>query len=123
MLPNNFNVQIAFKGTKLNSCFKIKDIFNFGHKHDLVYYGNCPTNNCNDYVVKQVKAFQKVFKTSLKHYMEKERQCLPNKGFVILRSGFPNNTVKRKISEAFQIKDLRLILKRQKKSIELKLFN
>ena len=55
--------------------------------------------------------------------MEKEHQYLQNKDFVILSSGFWNNTVKRKIPEALWIKDLRLTLNRQEKSIELKLFN
>ena len=43
-LPNNFNTQVAFKGKK----FKIKDTVNFEHKHNLVYYGKCQANNCND---------------------------------------------------------------------------
>ena len=55
--------------------------------------------------------------------MENEHQYLQNKDFVILSSGFWNNTVKRKIPEALWIKDLRLTLNRQEKSIELKLFN
>ena len=59
----------------------------------------------------------------LKHYMEKEHECLQNKDFVILSSGFSNNTVKRKNSEALWIKDLRPTLNRQEKSIELKLFS
>ena len=42
----------------------------------------------------------------LKHHMEKEHQCLQNKHFVILSGGFWNNAVKRKIFEAFWIKDL-----------------
>ena len=41
-------MQTAFKGKKLNSCFKIKDTVNFEHKHDLVYHGKCPANNYND---------------------------------------------------------------------------
>ena len=42
---------MAFKGKKPNSCFKIKDTVNFEHKHDLVYRGKCPANNCKeDYV-------------------------------------------------------------------------
>ena len=50
-LPNNFNTQIAFKGKKLNSCFKIKDTVNFDHKRDLVYHRKCPANNYNeDYI-------------------------------------------------------------------------
>ena len=48
LLPNNFNTQIAFKGKKLNSCFKIKDTDNFQHKHDLVYHRKYPAKNCND---------------------------------------------------------------------------
>ena len=59
----------------------------------------------------------------LKHHMEKEHQCLQNKDFVIISSGFWKNKVNRKISEAPWIKDLRPTLNRQEKSIELKLFN
>ena len=59
----------------------------------------------------------------LKHRMEKEHHYLQNKDFVLLSSGFRNNTVKRKISETLWIKDLRPTLNRQEKSIELKLFN
>ena len=54
--------------------------------------------------------------------MEKEHQGLQIKYFVIISSGFRNNTTKRKISEALSIKDLRPTLTRRKKSIELKLF-
>ena len=50
-------------------------------------------------------------------------QCLQNKDFVAISSGFFNKTVKRRISEALWINYLRLALKRQGKSIELKLFN
>ena len=50
--------------------------------------------------------------------MEKEHQCLQNTYFVILSSGFWNNTGKRKISEEHWMKDLR-----QEKPIELMLFN
>ena len=46
----------------------------------------------------------------LKHHMEKAHQYLQNKDFIILSSGIRNNSVKRKISEAFWIKDLRLTL-------------
>ena len=35
----------------------------------------------------------------LKHHMEKEHQCPEIKNFVILSTGFWNNTVKKKISE------------------------
>ena len=49
--PNNINKQIALKGKKFNSCFKIKDTVNFEHRHNLAYHGKCPASNCNnDYV-------------------------------------------------------------------------
>ena len=48
LLHINFNTQIAFKGKKRNSCFKIKDTVNFKLKHDLVCHGKCPANNCKD---------------------------------------------------------------------------
>ena len=44
-------MQIACKGKKLNSCFKIKDTANFKQKHDPIYHGKSPANNySNDYV-------------------------------------------------------------------------
>ena len=55
--------------------------------------------------------------------MEKEHQCLQNKHFVILSSGFRKNTVKRKISEILWIKYLRSTPNRKEKPTELKLYN
>ena len=111
LLPNYFNTQIAFKD-KLNSCFKIKDTVNFEHKHDLDYHGKCPANNCKDDYIGETG--RRISERIMDHN---------GKDFVILSSGFRNNTVKRKISEALWIKDLRPTLNRQEKSIELKLFN
>ena len=91
MLPNNFNTQIAFKGKKLNSCFKIKDTVNFEHKHDLVYHGKCPVNNCKDDYIGETGPFisertidhnsRVVNSHFLKQHMEKEHQHLQNKDF------------------------------------------
>ena len=87
-LPHNFNTQIAFKGKKLNSCFKIKDTVDFEHKHDLVYHGKCPANNCNhDYVGKTGRRISERIMDHhgrdvnchlLKDHMEKEYQLLEN---------------------------------------------
>ena len=80
LLPNDFNMQIAFKGKKLNSCFKIKDTVNFEHKHNLVYHGKCPPNNCkDDYVGETGRRISErimdhgrdVNSHLLKHHMEK----------------------------------------------------
>ena len=59
----------------------------------------------------------------LKHDIEKNINVFKIKTLLFLASGFWNNIVKRKISEELWIKDLRPNLKRQEKSIKLKLFN
>ena len=93
-LPNNFNTHIAFKGKKLNSCFKIKDTVNFEHKHDLAYHGKCPANKCNDdYVGETVRRISEritdhygrdVNSYLSKYHMVKEHPRLQNKDFVVL---------------------------------------
>ena len=117
LLPNNLNTQTAFKSKKLSSCLKIKGAVNFEHKHDLVYHGRCPADNCKgDYVGETSRRISERIMDHdnrdlnshlLKHYLEKEYRCLQSKDFVILSGGFWNNKVKRKISEALWIKDLR----------------
>ena len=127
LLPNNFNTQIAFKGKKHNSCFKIIDTLNFEHKHDLVYHEKCLANNCDDdyigetgpHISERIMGQNGRVTNShlLKHYIQKEHQCLQIKDFVIIGSGLRNDTIKRKISEALWIQDLRLTLNRQEKLV------
>ena len=50
LLPNNFNMQIAFKVRNLIHLLKSKTV-NSENKHNLVYHGKCPANNFNsDYI-------------------------------------------------------------------------
>ena len=131
-LPYNFNTQIAFKGKKVNSCFKIKDKVNFEHKYDLVYHGKCPANNCNDGYVGETGRHiserimdhngRDINSHLLKHSIKKEHHSLQNKDLIIMSSDFRNNTVRRKIYEALWIKDVKSTLNRQEKLVELKLF-
>ena len=74
-----------------------------------MYITKCPANNCNDdYVGETGPPISEVIvghngrdinSHLSKHYIEKEHQCLQNKDFVIISSGFWNNTIKKKISE------------------------
>ena len=57
----------------------------------------------------------------LKHQMEKEHPCPQYKNFKVISSGFPNNTKKRRLSEALWINTLSSSL--SKGSLSLKLFN
>ena len=48
LLPNNTKIEVAFKSTKLTSCFNVKDKINFEHKQDLIYHVKCPEPTCID---------------------------------------------------------------------------
>ena len=47
LLPKTVNTQIMYTGSKLSTCFQIKDKSKFDHKHDLVYHAKCPSELCN----------------------------------------------------------------------------
>ena len=47
LLPTNVDPRIAYTGTKLGSCFHIKDKTKIEHQHDLVYEVGCPNPTCN----------------------------------------------------------------------------
>ena len=50
LLPNNTKIEMAFKSTKLSSCFNVKDKIDFEHNHDLIY-AKYPEPSCfDDYV-------------------------------------------------------------------------
>ena len=99
----------------------------------MVYHVKCAEESCNDdYVGEMARGIsERVLNHSgrdknshiLKHQIEKEPPCPQYENFKIIRSGFRNNTKKRKLSEALCINTLRPSLNKQEKSIPLKLFN
>ena len=51
LLPSNTKIEVAFKSTKLSSCFNVKDKNDFEHNHILIYHTKCPEPTCiDDYV-------------------------------------------------------------------------
>ena len=48
ILPNNVKPQITYTGRKLGSLFQTKDQTIFEHKHNVIYHGKCPAENCVD---------------------------------------------------------------------------
>ena len=38
LLLNNTKIEVAFKSTKLSSCFNAKDKIDFKHNYDLIYH-------------------------------------------------------------------------------------
>ena len=51
LLSNNTKIEIAFKSTKLSSCFNVKDKIDSEYNHDLIYHAKCTKPTCiDDYV-------------------------------------------------------------------------
>ena len=48
LLPSIVKVNIGFTRKKLSTCFQIKDQTKSTHKHDIIYLGTCPEDNCSD---------------------------------------------------------------------------
>ena len=59
----------------------------------------------------------------LKHSIESAHKSLEAVDYKIIGTGYRNNTMKRKLSEALFIKELKPTLNKQEKSLPLKLFN
>ena len=47
-LRNNVKTQVTFTGQKPSTQFNVKDRTKFKHKHDVIYFGKCPEQNCTD---------------------------------------------------------------------------
>ena len=53
VLLSNVKTSIAYSGTMFCSKFQLKDQTKKDHKHDVVYYAECPGNQCiEDYTGK-----------------------------------------------------------------------
>ena len=48
-LPTDNVTKIVYVGNKLSSCFRVKDVTEFEHNHDIIYQGRCPEIGCNDH--------------------------------------------------------------------------
>ena len=118
-------------GTKLGSNFQIKDKTKFDHKHDLVYYVECP--ECQEDYIGEIgrRLHERICDHSgkdskshmLKHSLENNHKQVSFEDFHILRNGYTNSKIKRKISEALFIKELRPSLNTQETSVPLLLYN
>ena len=48
LLSSTVKAKIGFTGKKLSTSFQIKDQTKFEHKHDIIYLGTCPQDNCSE---------------------------------------------------------------------------
>ena len=133
LLPKRTKLEITFTGKKLNSCFSIKDKTSFEHQHDLMYYVNYTEPSCRDNyvgetgprIIKRIKNHSGRDHAShmVKHNTETSHTDVNTANFKIIDMDFSNNKRKQKIAESLRIKELRLTLNVQEKSIPLKLLN
>ena len=125
--------QITYTGRKLGSLFQTKDQTIFEHKHDVIYHGKCPAENCvDDYIGETARRVNErivdhtgrdIDSHLLKHSIESGHKPLEAVDYKIIGTVYRKNTMKRKFSEALIIKELKPILNKQEKSLPLKLFN
>ena len=103
----------------------------FEEEHDLLYRAVCATNNCTeDYVGETARHIVERAKDHngrdqhsdlVKCAIENNHLPVVKDDFTKLKSGYRNNTHKRKITEALIIKVIRPSLNTEEKLVELKL--
>ena len=130
-LPNNIETKAVYNGTELSSNFQIKDKTKFDHKHDLVYYVKCL--ECQEDYIEEIgrRLHERISDHNgkdskshiLKHSLENNHKQASFEDLRVLRNGYTNSKIKRKISEALFIKELRPSLNTQETSVPLLLYN
>ena len=131
-LPKDVNTMISYKSTKLSTKFSVKDKTDFQHKNNVVYHNKCPSEGChenyigetNRRIVERIQDHNNRDKNShlLKHAREKGYGHVWENDFTILGKNDQSN-IKHKISESLFIRQLKLTLNANEKSIPLHLFN
>ena len=133
ILPINVKPQITYTGRKLRSLFQTKDQTTFEHKHDVIYHGKRSAKNCVDYYIGETarRVNERILDHTgretnfhlLKHSLESGHKPLEAVDYKIIGTGYRKNTIKRKLSEALFIKELKPTLNKQEMSLPLQLFN
>ena len=113
LLPPKVKTQVVYTGKKLSTCFNVKDQSKFEHRHDVVYYADCPNEKCREnYIGESGRRISEIIKVHngrdlkshiLRHSVESEHANV--------------------ISESLLIKEKRPTLNTHHKSVPLKLFN
>ena len=128
MLPTSVKPRFAYKGKKLGSYFRVKDVVPLEHQSDCVYA--FPSDGDADYVGEtKVRFGTRTYehchtdkKSAVFKYKEANQVVVSPEDFKIIDRGY-NKTLDRKLAEALYIKELNPPLNEQVKSYKLCLFN
>ena len=110
LLPTNIRTKIVFTGSKLSTCFQVKDKTKFEHNHDIVYHGICPETDCSgNYIGETARKKSERVKDHtgkdvrshlFKHAVESGHKVLDVTNYSIIGKRYGNNIKKCKIAEA-----------------------
>ena len=131
LLPEDKNMLLVYTGTKLGSKVNVKDKTKKKHHHDSTYSVKCPMKNCLESYNGETgrRLIERVNEHSgkdMNSHMFKHSMAANHPTVTIisvLRSGYHNRKVKRKVSESLFIKQTRPTLSKLGTSVPLKLFN
>ena len=119
--------QITYTWRRLGSLFQTKDQTIFEDKHDVIYYRKCPAENCvDDYIGETARRANErivdhtgrdTYSHLLKHGIDSGQKPLEAVDYNIIGTEYCTNTMKRKLSAALFIKELKPTLNKQNKSL------
>jgi len=131
-IDQNFNTNVVYTGTKLGTCFRVKDKTLKEHKSNLIYEFKCPDNCHASYIGETSRRFAERIKDHcgrdhkshiLKHSLE-SGHTVEEANFRILNDDARlSNYYVRTTFESLVIKNKRPNLNCQEKSRPLSLFN
>ena len=124
---------VIFTGSKLSLKFQVKDKTIFSNCHDVIYHGNCLKNGCADNYIGETtrRILERVLDHNgkdinrhlYKHSIKTGHWTLDIRDYRIIGKGYGNNCKKWETAKALLNKELKSTLKKQDKSMPLKLFN
>ena len=116
VLPNNVKPRIAFTVRKVGTSFEIKDKTEMKYNHDIIYYNECPEEQCNENYIAETgrRISERIIDHAArdsnsyvyKNWIETGHRSPNINDFKLVGSNFCKNVFKRKIAEALLIKQL-----------------
>ena len=131
LLPTGIVTKIAYVGNKLSTCFRVKDVTEFKHNHDIICQGICPKIRYNDHYLGETS--RRISKRVLDNARRDQNSHLFNSSiesgntvldinsYKTIEKGYKNDVTKRKVTEPLLIKEMKL--NKRHNLIELKLLN
>ena len=59
-LSTIITTKIAFTGSKLSTCFQVKDKKKFEHNHDIVCHGTSPETDCSENYIGETALYRRM---------------------------------------------------------------